>query len=165
MLEEEGKVVKVEGEIAIIHAERGSSCGGCSAKSACHAMSGDNSKMMEMKAINDLGAKEGDRVKVAIDSIVFLKSSFLIYVVPLVVMIAGGIAGDSYARNYLPYSDADLVAGGVGITCLIISFLLIGVWSRSLDGLDSESGNPKSISSLRSVRRVDARRRSDRLER
>ncbi len=133
MLEEEGRVIKLEDGIAIVHAERGSSCGGCSAKSACHAMSGDDGKMMEMRAINDLGAKVGDRVKVAIDSIVFLKSSFLVYVVPLVVMIGGGVAGDSYARNNMPGSDPDLVAGGVGIICLIVSFLLIGVWSKKLE--------------------------------
>ena len=133
MLEEEGRVIKIDGDYAVIHTERGSSCGSCSAKSSCHAMGGSDEKTMEMRAVNDAGAKVGDRVKVAIDSIVFLKSSFLVYVVPLVVMIAGGIAGDSYARNYMPGADADLVAGGAGIVSLIVAFMLIRLWSRSLE--------------------------------
>ena len=133
MLEEEGRVVRLEEGYAIIHTERGSSCDGCSAKSSCHSMSDSGGKLMEMKAINSAGAKVGDRVKVAIDSIVFLKSSFLVYVLPLIVMITGGVIGDSYARNNMPGSDADLVAGAVGISCLVLSFLLIRLWSKSLE--------------------------------
>lgn len=133
MLEEEGIVVKVEEGYAFIHTERGTSCDGCSAKSSCHSMSDTNSGIMEMRAINDMGAKVGDRVKVAIDSVIFLKSSFLVYVLPLIVMITGGIIGESYAKNNMPGADADLVAGAVGISCLIISFLLIRLWSKSLE--------------------------------
>ena len=133
MLEEEGIVVKVEEGYAFIHTERGTSCDGCSAKSSCHSMSDTEGSIMEMRAINDMGAKVGDRVKVAIDSVIFLKSSFLIYVLPLIVMITGGIIGESYAKNNMPGTDADLVAGSVGITCLVISFLLIRVWSKSLE--------------------------------
>lgn len=133
MLEEEGIVVRVEEGYAFIHTQRGSSCDGCSAKSSCHSMADAGSNIMEMRAINDMGAEVGDRVKVAIDSIVFLKSSFLIYVLPLIVMITGGVIGDSYARSNMPGADADLVAGAVGITCLVISFLLIRLWSISLE--------------------------------
>ena len=133
MLEEEGIVVKVEEGYAFIQTERGTSCDGCSAKSSCHSMSDTDGSIMEMRAINEMGAKVGDRVKVAIDSIVFLKSSFLVYVLPLIVMITGGIIGESYAKNNMPGADADLVAGAVGITCLVISFLLIRVWSKSLE--------------------------------
>ena len=133
MLEEEGIVVRVEEGYAFIHTQRGSSCDGCSAKSSCHSMADAGSYIMEMRAINDMGATVGDRVKVAIDSIVFLKSSFLIYVLPLIVMITGGVIGDSYARSNMPGADADLVAGAVGITCLVISFLLIRLWSKSLE--------------------------------
>ncbi len=133
MVEEEGKVVRVEGGYAFVHAERGSSCDGCSAKASCHSMGGSEGKVMEMKAVNSVGAEVGDRVKVGIDSLVFLKSSFLVYVVPLIVMIGGGIIGDSYARSRMPGSDPDLVAGGVGIVCLVISFLLIRLWSKSLE--------------------------------
>ncbi len=133
MMEEEGVVVRLENEFAIIHAERGSSCEGCSSKSTCHSLSGTDNKIMEMKARNEMVAVVGDRVKVAIDSIIFLKSSFLVYIVPLLFMIMGGIAGDSYARKYMPGSDPDLVAGGAGVICLIVSFLLIKVWSKGLE--------------------------------
>ena len=133
MLEEEGMVIGLEDGYAIIQTERGSSCDGCHAKSSCHSMGDAQGSIMEIRAINDMGAKVGDRVKVAIDSIVFLKSSFLVYVLPLIVMIAGGIIGESYAKNNMPGADADLVAGSVGITCLVISFLLIRIWSKSLE--------------------------------
>lgn len=133
MMEEEGRVVKVEAGYAIVHTERGSACDSCSSKASCHALGGTDGKVMEMRVVNDIGAVVGDRVKIAIDSVVLLKSSFLIYIVPLVFMIAGGIIGDSYAREYMPGSDPDLVAGGAGIVCLVISFLLIKLWSKGLD--------------------------------
>ena len=134
MLEEEGKVVRLEEGYAIIHTERGSSCDACSAKSSCHTMSDPGGKTMEMRAINSAGAEVGDKVRVAIDSIVLLRSSFLVYVMPLIVMITGGVLGDSYARNYMPGSDADLVAGATGITCLVISFLLLRLLNKALEG-------------------------------
>ena len=134
MMEEEGRVVRLEDNYAIIHTERGSSCDGCGAKASCHAMSGGESgKTMEMRVVNDMGAKMGDTVRVAIESVVLLKSSFLVYIVPLIFLIAGGIVGDNYARANMPGSDPDTVAGLAGIVCLIISFLLIRVWSKSLD--------------------------------
>ena len=134
MFEEEGRVVKVEEGYAIVHTERGSSCDGCGAKASCHALGGsDNSKTMEMKVINDIGAETGDKVKVAIDSLVLLKSSFLVYVLPLVAMITGGILGENYAKNNMPAHDPDLFAGGVGILCLVVSFLFIRFWSRNLE--------------------------------
>lgn len=133
MLEEEGTVIGIEEGYAIIQTERGSSCDGCKAKSSCHSMGDTEGSIMEMRAINDMGAKVGDRVKVAIDSVIFLKSSFLIYVLPLIVMISGGVIGESYAKNNMPGADPDLVAGAVGISCLVISFLLIRLWSKSLE--------------------------------
>ena len=132
-MEEEGRVVRVEKGYAIIHAERGSACDGCGMKASCHALGGAEGKVMEMRARNEIGAVVGDRVKVAIDSVVFLKSSFLIYIVPLIFMIAGGIIGNSYARSYMPGSDPDLVAGMAGVVSLVISFLLIRLWSRRLE--------------------------------
>ncbi len=133
MMEEEGSVVKVEAGYAIVKAERGSSCEGCGSKASCHAMSGSEGKSMQIRAINEIGARVGDRVLVAIDSGVMLKSSFLIYIVPLVFMIIGGILGDAYAQSNMPGADADLVAGATGITFLILSFVLIKFWSKSVE--------------------------------
>lgn len=143
MMEEEGRIVAIDGRFAILHTERGSSCDGCHAKSSCHSMSDTDGKTMEMRAVNDIGASMGDRVKVAIDSAVLLKSSFLVYIVPVVVMIIFGVIGDSYARGNMPGSDPDLVAGATGITAFIITFLLIKVWSRSLD--DNPDYQPRIV--------------------
>ncbi len=133
MLEEEGLVVKLEGGQAVIHSERGSSCSSCSSKSACQALGGSGEKTMETRAVNEVGATVGDTVKFSIDSVVFLKSSFLVYIAPLVFMIVGGLLGESYAKNYLQGWDSDLVAAIAGISCLIVTFLLIKLWSRSVE--------------------------------
>lgn len=133
MMEEEGSVVKLENGYAIVQTEKGSACSGCGSKASCHAMGGNDGKIMEMRAVNEINAKAGDRVIIAIDSVVLLKSSFLVYIVPLVIMIVGGVMGDSYAREHMPASDPDLVAGATGIICLIISFLGIKLWSKGLE--------------------------------
>lgn len=141
MIEEEGRVVKIEPGYAIVHAERGSSCEGCSSKSSCQTMGGTDEKTMEIRAINEIGAKVGDKVRIAIDSVILLKSSFLIYIVPLIFMIAGGIVAESYAIANMPNSDADLIAGAVGITCLVISFIFVKLWSKSVE--KKEQYHPK----------------------
>jgi len=91
---EEGVVVRVAGRTAWVKTRRGSACESCSARHACATPEGDGQEM-EIVAINLTGAAVGDQVVVSIESAALLKASFLLYVFPIICLIAGAFAGNA----------------------------------------------------------------------
>jgi sigma-E factor negative regulatory protein RseC len=52
---------------------------------------------MEVKAINSAGASVGDRIVLSFETASLLKATFLIYVFPIILMIAGAVLGQVLA--------------------------------------------------------------------
>lgn len=99
---EEADVLRVDGEIAWIDPERRSTCSGCSAKNGCGT--GTLAKVLgnrrvEMRAINHIGAKPGDRVVVGVAGAALLRGSVAVYVVPLLLFFALALFGQHMAAN------------------------------------------------------------------
>jgi sigma-E factor negative regulatory protein RseC len=78
---------------------------------------------MEVEAINQAGAAIGDHVTVSIESAALLKATFLLYVFPVICMIAGAFAGNAAGPFFNIEGSATSVVGAVGF--FTISFLLI----------------------------------------
>lgn len=83
------KVIKAEGNIAIVESERLSACEGCHKHaegcSVCSLM-GSN-KIISAKAKNTLGAKCGDVVEIETETKTVLLYALLVFVLPVVVML------------------------------------------------------------------------------
>jgi sigma-E factor negative regulatory protein RseC len=52
---------------------------------------------MEVKALNPAGAREGDRIVLSFETSSLLKATFLIYVFPIIFLIAGAALGQMLA--------------------------------------------------------------------
>ena len=63
MIEEEGIVLELKDGIAIVKAQRTTSCDKCATKSVCHGVSETD---MVVEALNPINAKVGDRVHISI---------------------------------------------------------------------------------------------------
>ena len=55
-------------------------------------------KTMRVEVVNDLGAKEGDRVEISVPTGSFLKLSILVYLLPIVALIGGAYGGSLWAE-------------------------------------------------------------------
>jgi len=55
---------------------------------------------MEVRVINDIGAAEGDRIVLKLQTGSLLKATFLLYVFPILVLIAGAAIGQKYASLF-----------------------------------------------------------------
>jgi len=101
MIEAEGVVVKVEGDVAYIQAQRASSCGGCAQQGgSCGSatlIGFFGRKTPWYSARNPVGAKVGERVVVGIEELALFKGVLAIYVPPLLLLVAGAIAGHRLA--------------------------------------------------------------------
>jgi len=126
MIEENAQVVSVEGAHAWVETERRSSCSSCSAK-GCGT--GALSKVLgtrtqKIKVRNPIDAAAGDAVIVGIDESILLKGSLFVYILPLLLMLAGGLFGEAIAPQW--------GSSGEGLSLLFGSLGLVGglVWLR-----------------------------------
>ncbi len=129
-LEEEGIVVEVRDDRAVVAVTGGSACDKCPSASLCK---GDG-EQKTLTAVNPFNAKAGDRVRVVMHSQMYLKGTMLVYGIPMVLFIGGAMLGKFMADHYFPDWNADLTAAGVGTLLLVLSFGAAKVWSRKVEG-------------------------------
>lgn len=84
-MNELGNVVALDGSYAIVNIKRNSACGSCK---ACE-LGTSNKGEININIENTLGAQVGDQVKVQMETPDILKAAFLVYMIPLLALLAG----------------------------------------------------------------------------
>lgn len=110
---EQGIVIRIDADskTAWIRTTKTGACESCSAKSSCHTLGGG--KEMEVEAINEAGARIGEQVVIGFETASLLKVSFLLYVFPILGLIAGAVVGDYIAPYFsMNHSLSALLVGG-----------------------------------------------------
>ena len=128
MATEHGIVVKTEAGAAWVKTIKSGACEGCSARGSCHSMS-DRGEM-EVKAINEAGARVGDRIILSFETSSLLKASFLIYVFPILLLILGAAIGQEMAP-YLNFDPSGFSAV-IGFSFFIAAVLIMKFKANSL---------------------------------
>jgi sigma-E factor negative regulatory protein RseC len=98
MIEEQARVVGREDQHIRVEVERQSTCGQCSARHGCgtEVLSrylGRRPVQLELE--DTTGAQPGDRVVLGIAEAALVSGSAAVYLAPLAVLAAGGLAGES----------------------------------------------------------------------
>jgi len=133
MIEEEGIVLALlNQQRAVVLVQKSGACAHCSAAAACGGAEDGQSRQVEVR--NPLGARVGDRVRVAVSTRAFLGASFWLYVMPLLALVAGGLLGQLTAGHF--GLDAERLSAIMGTLGLIGSFLLLRLVGRRLAGND-----------------------------
>lgn len=99
MIEQNAVVIRTEGENALVEVQRQSACGSCNAKQGCGTGLLQNSvgrRAMRMMAKNRCDAHDGDDVVVAVPERGFIKTAFLTYFLPLLMMLVGAVAAQQF---------------------------------------------------------------------
>ncbi|MBL7180814.1 MAG: SoxR reducing system RseC family protein [Pseudomonadota bacterium] len=121
MATEEGVVIRIGAGTAWVKTTKSKACEGCSSKGACSVMGGGDD--MEVQAINAAGGKVGDRVVLSFDTTPLLKATFLIYVFPILCMLAGALIGMKLAPAFnLGTSTASAIGG---FSFLALAFIYV----------------------------------------
>lgn len=105
MATEQGVVLRTESETAWVKTVRSSACEGCTARASCHTTGGGQN--VEVKAINSAGASVGDRIVLSFETASLLKATFLIYVFPIIFLIAGAALGQVLS-SFIAFSPSAL---------------------------------------------------------
>jgi len=120
MNESEGIVKEVRGEKALVITDRQEMCAGCVAKSFCQMFGGG--KEMLSEAINPIGAKAGDIVKIGIPTGTVTKASLIVYMIPAIGLVGGASIGYFISTLYnLDLNLSTLVGSIIGLGLSMIS--------------------------------------------
>lgn len=132
MNEEVGTVREARGEKALVVTDRQSMCGQCVAKGYCHMLGGG--KEMIAEALNPIGAKPGDTVRIGIPAGTVAKASFVVYMIPAIGLVGGAALGYvTGTSSGMDYNLATLVGSlaGLGISLIVVRLLSNTLGERS----------------------------------
>lgn len=134
MATEEGIVLRMGASgatrTAWVRTSRSSACESCTSKDSCHM--GEGGMEMEVEAINTASAKPGDKVLLRIKTGSFVKATFLLYIFPILCLIAGAFIGQHIAES--KGGDPSVMAALVGFSGFAMSFIIIRLIDRMLSG-------------------------------
>ena len=128
MASEEGVIVRIDAAGTWVKTVRSEGCESCSSKGACHTMGGG--KEMEVSVINRMDARVGDRVVLRLEASPFLKATFLIYMFPILLLVAGAAAGEWISGSF--GFDSPLLPAVLGFGSLAAGLLLMRIIARRL---------------------------------
>ncbi|MFO7764988.1 MAG: SoxR reducing system RseC family protein [Pelovirga sp.] len=131
MIEETGTVIDLRdgGRIALVQCRKQSACDRCPTAGMCNTGGG----LRQVEALNRAMACVDDQVKLVISSRVFLRSSLILYLVPLVGLLIGAGSGYQLDRVTAWPIDPELLIALCAVGGLVIVFLLIYRLTRRLD--------------------------------
>lgn len=138
MIEENGRIIAVENDMALVEIQRKSVCGSCSVNKGCGA--GVLSKVMGNKrfrltVFNSVNANVGDDVIIGIEDDMLVKSSFAVYIIPLLLFFVGAWIGDNMAGQFvLPASEVPSIL--FGILGLFVGFVWLRRFTRKIGNDD-----------------------------
>jgi len=122
MIEETAVVTRIDDGRVWIKSRQNGACGGCMQQDTCGTASMANLLPKREFAVDcALRLQIGDQVRVTIDDSHLLFGSFLLYMLPLVVMLTGA----GLASAYLPQAVADDWLPETALTILLLTFRLI----------------------------------------
>gem|GEM_PF-1310878 len=118
IMQEQGIVVEIRDDKAVVEIERSSACRGCR---ACYR-SGEGK--MRAEALNDIGAEVGDKVGLDIASKSLLIAYSIVFLVPLSFLVCGFFLG-SFLANFIGGLDSQSFGFIMSFIFLGLSYLLI----------------------------------------
>ena len=121
MIEQRAIITQTEQGFAWIEAQRETSCGSCSARKGCGTgllAKSIGRRFISMKVLNPIGAEVGDEVVVGLPENSFLKSAFLTYLLPLVLMFFGAIVASELSTN-------QLIIGLGGLGGIVLGWIIL----------------------------------------
>ncbi len=130
MIEEQAKIVATGEGYAWVEMERRSACGGCQAHDSCGTATLAkfwNGRRIRTRALSTLPLQSGDQVVVGLADGALLRGAVLVYLLPLVLLLAGALLGET---AFAGAGEEPVILSGV--LGLGLGFLMVRALSRYL---------------------------------
>ncbi|GAB6098447.1 SoxR reducing system RseC family protein [Halanaerocella petrolearia] len=125
-MKEIGKVMVNKGKVAIVKIERHSACSKC--KKNCELAKDHEQDELLVEVNNEIGAYEGQRVKLELEGSNLVSAALLVYSFPLLALVGGYFIGDKFIIQQ------GEVGGIIGaIVFLVLSVVVIKILGRKMN--------------------------------
>lgn len=134
MLHEWARVLEVGENFAWVAPDANNGCAGCKAQTGCGAqlLAGFlRGRSRRLLVVNDIGARVGDHVEIAVARSVLLRAAFAAYMLPLLAMISAAFCAEAMipvGGEWRELWVSTLALGGLGV-----SLWLVGRWFGDAD--------------------------------
>ncbi|MBQ3037543.1 MAG: SoxR reducing system RseC family protein [Clostridia bacterium] len=108
-MRENAVVESVQGEYALVKVKRSTACGDSCA--TCSAQCKNQNSRIEVE--NKLGARVGESVVIEMKTSKVLKSAFIVYILPLIILF-----GTYFGADFLGYNET------ISVICSLVSFFI-----------------------------------------
>lgn len=122
-----GVVRAIQGRMAVVMTRMEPECESCKAKEACFTFGGGGANA-EIRARNTAGAEVGDIVTISMAGSSLIKVSFLVYMLPILALIAGIVLGH-WLSTVTPVNE-NILVGVLGLCAFSATF----VWLKKKGG-------------------------------
>jgi len=134
MIEEQARVVAIEGKYALVETQRKSTCESCSVNKGCGTAVVSKAlgrAAVQLRTINHIHARVDEQVVIGIDERWLLKGSFAAYIVPLLLMLlCAGIGEMIGARLWGVATEGVTILGA--LAGLLIGFVWLRRYTQNL---------------------------------
>lgn len=121
MITEQGIVTRATPDVAQIKTNRAAACESCTAKHSCGTIHQGKEVLFEVP--NTLGVQAGDSVLIGMRTKSALQLTFLIYIVPVLCLVVGALAGDALAPYF--QINASFFAMVLGFSFFGLAFFIL----------------------------------------
>ena len=131
MIEETGRVLECRPGVAVVETRRQATCDGCSAHKGCGtAVLGKvlGNRRNRVTAIDEIGARPGDEVILALSESALVRGSLAVYLVPLLGLIGGAGVGEMLGVRLA--AEGELLSGLGALAGIALGLL----WLRAFTG-------------------------------
>lgn len=127
-MEEIGVVKSVEGHTAKVLVARKSICEKCT-MGTCHLIE----EGAEIEAFNQARASAGQKVRVTLRPLTYVKGSLIVYGIPVLALVVGAVLGKEFFAGMFPGLDPETVSAIFGFGMLLASLLVVKLWSAMVE--------------------------------
>jgi sigma-E factor negative regulatory protein RseC len=124
-----GVVRSVNGRMAKVFMEVGAGCCDHCEKEACDI----DARGVETEAVNSIDAKVGQKVRVDMQTFTYLKGVMVLYVLPVLALLFGAIAGRVYLPAYFHGTGPDILSAAGGFLSFLASLVLVKLLSGRME--------------------------------
>ncbi len=134
-MEQFGEVIAVEDKVAIVKVRRHSACRQCGRCGM--GITGGEAPDPVVEVKNPIGARVGQVVKITMETRQLLFISFIVYLLPILALIAGIVIGLGLADAFGLAAEGrigDIISIGLGLFLMVATFFFIRGWDRRVAG-------------------------------
>lgn len=126
-MEQFGVITETRGESASVNLQRHLICGECG---KCGILSGADKRNITIEALNPINAEKGQRVVIESDDRQVIFIAFMLYIVPLVGLVAGILVWPQVAAYFGFGGGQELQAVGIGLALMVMIYVQIRKWDQ-----------------------------------